>query len=108
MITASSASVTYGDTPPSITPSYSGFVNGDYGLVADHSADLLDHRHLHQPGRQLPDLLLGGLRRQLLHHLSERSITVTGAPQHLGLLGNDDLRRYGADDHPVLLGLREQ
>ncbi|MGD1104528.1 MAG: protease pro-enzyme activation domain-containing protein, partial [Terriglobia bacterium] len=29
VITASSASMTYGGTPPTITPSYSGFVNGD-------------------------------------------------------------------------------
>ena len=28
-VTASSASITYGDTPPAITPTYSGFVNGD-------------------------------------------------------------------------------
>ena len=29
VVTASSASMTYGGTPPTVTPSYSGFVNGD-------------------------------------------------------------------------------
>jgi hypothetical protein len=34
-VTASSATITYGDAAPSITPSYSGFVDGDTAAVLD-------------------------------------------------------------------------
>ena len=40
--------------------------------VADHAADLLDHGHVVEPGRQLPELVLGGRRPQLRHHVPER------------------------------------
>ena len=63
---------TYGDAPPAITPSYSGFVNGDSASVLTARPDLLDHRDLVQLGRQLPDLLLGRSGRQLLDHLRRR------------------------------------
>ena len=37
-ITASSGSMTYGGTVPTITPGYAGFVNGDTAVVAHHAS----------------------------------------------------------------------
>ncbi len=53
-ITASSPTMTYGSAP-TITPGYSGFVNGDTAVVADHTAHLLDHGHeLRAPSPRRP------------------------------------------------------
>ena len=49
-VTASSGSMTYGGTPPTITPSYTGFVNGDSVVVAHLDTELHDHRDRRQPG----------------------------------------------------------
>ena len=38
--------MTYGGTPPTVTPSYSGFVNGDT------AASLTDRSHVHHDGEQ--------------------------------------------------------
>ena len=48
-VTASSGSMTYGGTPPTVTPGYSGFKNGDRRGVAHHAAHLLHDRHEHEP-----------------------------------------------------------
>ena len=49
-ITASSNSMPYGGTPPTITPGYSGFVNGRLRPLADDAADVLDHSDQLEPG----------------------------------------------------------
>ena len=66
-ITASNAPMTYGGTVPTITPAYSGFVNGDNRLVAVHAADVLDHGHQLEPGvaADLPVLVQRGGGLQL-------------------------------------------
>ncbi len=51
VISASSGSLTYGGAAPTITPTYSGFVNGDTPGFAHHRADVLDHGHVGQPRR---------------------------------------------------------
>ena len=85
-------------TPPTITASYSGFVNGDDAHVAHHAADVLDHGHVVEPGRHLPELVLGGRPTP-----TTRSATSTGryrsprsARDHR-FVGADDLRRDRAD-----------
>ena len=55
------ASMTYGGSVPTITPSYSGFVNGDSAASLTSRADLLHHRHLVEPGRDLPGLCSGAV-----------------------------------------------
>ena len=77
-------------------PSYSGFVNGDDADLAHHRPDVLDHGHVVEPGRELPELVLGCVGPELRHHLPERH----GHGEHRssdrhGLVGNDDLRRHG-------------
>ena len=72
VVTASSGSMTYGGTVPAITATYSGFVNGDSATSLSAAAHLLDHRHVVEPGRHLPELVLGRGRRQLHHHLRTR------------------------------------
>ena len=56
-VTASSATFTYGGTVPTVTPSYSGLVNGDTDPAT--AAHLLDRRHGVEPGGYVRDHLLG-------------------------------------------------
>ncbi len=72
VISASSGSMTYGGSAPTITPSYSGFVNGDDRRVADDGTDLLDHGHVVEPGGELPELVQRRSRPQLRHHVRQR------------------------------------
>ena len=58
-IAASSASVTYGGAAASITPTYSGFVNGDSAASLGTAPIVLDHGHIVEPRRELPEQLLG-------------------------------------------------
>ena len=44
-VTASNGTMTYGGTPPAVTPSYGGFVNGADVVVAHDEAHLFDDRH---------------------------------------------------------------
>ena len=72
VITASSASTTYGASAPSVTPSYEGFVNGDNASISRLGAHLLDNRLAHEPGGPLQHLMLGSRRSELLDQLRER------------------------------------
>ena len=67
--TASNGTMTYGGTPPAITPAYSGFVNGDGPGSLIHPARVLDHRNSGQPARQLPQHLRRRRRPQLRDQL---------------------------------------
>ena len=70
-VTASSPTITYGETAPAITPSYSGFVNGDTTARADRARDLR-RRAEQRRGRNLRDHLLGSGRAELQHQLRAR------------------------------------
>ena len=59
VVTASSGSMTYGGTVPTITSSYSGFVNGDNASSLTTQPTLLDDGHVVERGRELPELVLG-------------------------------------------------
>ena len=109
-VTASSGSMTYGGSVPTITPSYSGFVNGDSVDVAHHRARRVPRRPRRRArwgatprrarGRPIPNYtiqLLPGCRGDRCR-----------CARHHGVVGNDDLRRIGARHHPVVLGLRER
>ena len=94
-ITASSASMTYGGTPPDHHATYSGFVNGDNAAVAHHPADVLDHGHSLEPGRQLPQLVLGSGRPELHHQLRRPARSgQPGAASPSRPRRVDDLRRH--------------
>ncbi len=49
-VTASSGIMTYGGSPPAITASYSGFVNGQGAVGARTGPDVHDGSHGHQRG----------------------------------------------------------
>ena len=59
--------MTYGGTPPGVTPAYSGFVNGDTASSLTTQADLLDHGDELEPGLapDVPDHLHGRVESQL-------------------------------------------
>ena len=85
-ITASNGSMTYGGTAPTITPAYSGFVNGDTSGSLTTPADVLDDGHELEPGlaTDVPVLLHGCGGLELRHQLP-------------GWLGDGD--QGPADDH---------
>ncbi len=58
-IAASSASMTYGATPAAVTPSYSGFVNGDTRGIALGGAIVFHRGHVIKSGRFLCEQLHG-------------------------------------------------
>ncbi len=102
VITASSSSTTYGSDPPAVTPSYSGFVNGDTVASLTTPADLLDHGHGVEPGGELLDQLLGRSRPELHHHVLERQRRGgSGTAHDHGVVGHVDLRRFATFGHPV-------
>ncbi len=108
-VTASSGSMVYAGSVPTVTASVDGLQNGEDASVLGAGLACIDHGHLGQPGGQLPDLVLGCGRLQLQHHVRERvDRGGPGAVVHLGLVGIHDLRRLGAHDQPLVLGLRER
>ena len=72
IVTASSGSTTYGGAPPTITASYSGFVNGDDATDLTTAADMLDDGHVVEPGGPYADLVHRRRRLQLRDHVPER------------------------------------
>ena len=108
-VTASSGSMTYGGAVPAITASVAGLQNGEDASVLGAGLTCSTDGHLGQSGGQLPDLVLGGGRRQLHHHLRERvDRRGAGGLVHHGFVGVDDLRGIVPDHHGVVLGLRER
>jgi len=94
-IAASSDSMIYGGTAPSITARTRGFVNGDTAasLTTPRRARLRPARRARQG---LPHLVLGRHELQLRHHLRERvGPGQPGAAVRRGIVGLDDLRRLG-------------
>ena len=74
-----------------------------------HGADLLDDGHVGKPRRQLPDVVLGRGRPQLLHQLPGRDRDGrSGDAGHHGLVRLNHLRRRGAHHHGLVLGVRER
>ena len=106
-ITASSPAMTYGGSVPTITPGYSGFVNGDTGLLAEHDADLLHDGHRIEPSlaSHLSDLLLGGGDPELHNRLRRRCRHGgQGVAHHRRFQPDDDLRRLRPVHHGWVLG----
>ncbi len=61
VITASSASMTYGGTPPTITPSYSGFVNGDTAASLTTQPTCSTTATSHSPAGSYPSTCSGAV-----------------------------------------------
>ena len=109
MVTASSAATTYGSAAPTITPSYSGFVNGDSAGSLTTAAHLLDDGHVVEPGGELPELVLGRSRPQLRHHVLRRhGRRQRGESHDHRIIAVGDIRKCRSGHHRELLGLRER
>ena len=94
-ITASSGTFTYGGTVPTITPGYSGFVNGDTAASLTTRAHLLDHRDQCEPGERqsLREQLCGGGRHQL--HIGYVKGSVTESAAALTITASSGTMSYG-------------
>ena len=109
VITASSASMTYGASAPSVTPSYDGFRQRGQRVLPRHRADLLDDRLADQPRGQLQHLLLGGRRPELFDQLRERHGRCRSGPDHdHRIFGDGGLRLRPAVGHPDRFGSPER
>ena len=72
VVTASSASSTYGSTPPIVTASYTRIRERRLDILAHERGHLFDHGHVGQPGRSLRHVVHRCGRSQLRHHLRQR------------------------------------
>ena len=109
VIRASSGTMTYGGAAPTITPSYSGFVNGDSASSLATRPTCSTLAAADQARRQLHEQLLGCGRLQLHHHLCHRpGVDQPGAAHHHGVVGDDDLRRFGSGHHRPRHRLRQR
>ncbi len=109
VITASSGSSTYGSAPDAVTPSYSGFVNGDDPTALTTAPTCSTTATSSSSVGSYPSSCSGATRSELRHHVPERN----GHGEHCashgdGVVGIHDLRGVGADHHGVVLGLRER
>ena len=110
-ITASSGSMTYGGTVPTITPIYAGFVNGDTAssLTTQPTCSTTATSSSPVVGLSLCLLVQRSHGPQLHHRAGERLGDGGQGPAHDHRLERlHDLRRDGADDHAGVLGLRQR
>ena len=110
VVTASSASMTYGGAAPAITASYSGFVNGDDAgslttpPTCSTAADVVESRWGRTRAR-------ARARSDPNYSFSYVNGSVEVDPAPLSIAASSasvDLRERRADHHPLVLGLRER
>ena len=108
-VTASSDSMTYGGSTPTITPSYSGFVNGDTAASLTTPPTCSTAATSSSPVGSYPSSCSGAADPNYTFSYVERLGQVNPAPaHHRGLVGLDDLRRRHAGHPAAVLGLRER
>ena len=110
-ITADDQSKVYGAALPTLTASYSGFVNGDTPASLDTLPTLSDHRHVRQPRRGQPLRHHRRRRRglELQHQLRGRGLDRhPGVPDDHRRRSGQGLRGGVADADGVVLGLRQR
>ena len=108
-ITASSPAMTYGGAVPAITPSYSGFENGDGAGNLSTAPTCSTTAKSSSPAGNYPSSCTGAVRRQLHDQLRLRlSHGWPGQPGHHGVKPRHDLRGYGPGHHRRLLRLRKR
>ena len=96
-ITADDQTKVYGAALPTLTASYTGFVNGDTAASLTTPADAHHHRHRRQPRRRQPlrhHRQRRGRPRLHDHATSPARLTVTPAP--LTITADNQTKVYGA------------
>ena len=100
VIRASSGTMTYGGSAPTITPSYSGFVNGDDASSLTTAATCSTTATSSSPVGTYPTSCSGAADSNYSISYVTGLVTVEpGAAVDHGLVGVDDLRRLAAGHH---------
>ena len=102
--------MTYGGSVPTITPSYSGFVNGDNATSLSTQAGVQHHgQRRRRRWATTPSSCSGAAdSNYTISYVSGLVAVEPGAAVDHGLVGLDDLRRLAAGHHCQLRGLRER
>ena len=109
MITASSSTVDYGDAPPAITASYSGFVNGDTAASLTTPPTCSTTATSSSPVGSYGSSCSGAVDAELRHQLPGRLRPGRGRHRRRdSLVGRHDLRRDDPGHLSLVLGLRER
>ena len=104
-ITASSGTMTYGGTPPTVTPSYSGFVNGNTAASLTTAPTCTTTASSSTPAGTDTgaDTCSGAVDPNYSFTYVAGNVTVSTAPlTHHGQQRDDDLRRDASHRHPQL------
>jgi hypothetical protein len=80
VITASSGTMTYGSAPPSITPSYSGFVNGDTAASLSTPPTCSTAATSHSPAGSYPSTCAGAVESNYAISYVSGTVTDSAAP----------------------------
>ncbi|HMD95960.1 MAG TPA: MBG domain-containing protein [Terriglobia bacterium] len=92
-IAASSASMTYGGTPPTVTPSYSGFVNGDTAASLSTPPTCSTTATSHSPAGSYPTICSGAVDSN--YAISYVGGTVTDSAAALAITASSASMTYG-------------
>ncbi len=107
VVTASSTTTTYGTQAGAITPSYSGFLNGDTAASLTTQPACSTTATVSSPVGTYDVVLLGGDRSELLDLLRRRhGDGGAGSAHRHRLVRFDDLRRHRAGHQPEVTGLQ--
>jgi hypothetical protein len=93
-ITASSGTMTYGGTPPTITPSYSGFVNGNTATSLTTKPTCTTTATAHSPAGTYPSSCSGAVDSDYTFSYVSGTVTVTKAT--LKVTANKLSKTFGA------------
>ena len=109
VVTASSASMTYGGTVPAITASYSGFVNGDTAGSLTTPPTCSTAAESSSPVGPYASSCSGAVRPQLLVQLRQRVRPGRPGPaEHCRVLASATYGGAAPTITPIVLGLRER
>ncbi len=109
VVTASSGSTTYGSGPPTITPSYSGFVNGDDPTALTTPPTCSTTATASSPVGNYSSTCSGASAANYAITYQNGTVTVNTAPLIVTASSEfDDLRGCGAHHHALVLGLRQR
>ncbi len=108
-ITASSGSMVYAGSVPTVTASVDGLQNGEDASVLGAGLACSTAATSASPVGSYPTSCSGAVDTNYTITYVSGSIVVGPAPLvHLGVVGVDDLRGLGAHHHRLVLGLRER